>query len=330
MKKHILVFSLVLLALVGCGKKGDPMPKGLPTPTPVNDLRGDVRDRVLLISFTIPTKNMDGTDVKDLAGFTIMKNCGGCAGGFERWKDIRLTDNRGYTIRNGRLYTYDNDLREGFEYGYRVFPFNSRGIQTDGSNVFSIRWLRTPDPPKNVTAKGEDSKITISWEKENELVYNIYRWENDIYPLSPANPSPLSSSSFTDGNLRNGTQYKYEVRAVRIENNIPYEGEGTAASATPRDMTPPEPPRGLVLSKKDGGVFLSWTANDENDVAGYNVYRIVAGKPEKANQSPVLDTHFLDAKPGAGLRYVSYHITAVDKSGNESGPSREQIIILKE
>ncbi len=289
-----------------------------------------MKDGLLFVSFTIPTKNRDGTDVSGLEGFRIMKSCGTCGGAFDLWKNIRLTDKRGYTIRDNRLYTYDNDLRPGVVYGYRVYPYTTKGIQMDGSNVFSLTWQKPPDKPTGVAVDEEDSKIVLSWERADGLSYNVYRWDSGTYPLFPRNPAPLAASRFTDEALQNGKTYKYEVRAVRMEGAAPFEGEGAVISATPMDKTPPAPPAAPKLEKTEGGVLLSWAANTEADLAGYNVYRITAGKPEKVNTSLVPEPEFLDKNPGADLRYVSYYVTAVDMSGNESGPSREQIIILKE
>jgi hypothetical protein len=333
LRKNRLIFavlSLALLALVACGKKAKPRPRGLPVPRTINDLRGDVKDGLLFISFTIPTKNRDGTDVKNLEGFHIMKSCGPCGGGYELWKNIRFADKQGYTTRDKRLYTYDNDLRAGIVYGYRVYPYNTKGIQMDGSNVFSLTWLKPPAKPAGLAAREEESKIVLSWERTGELSYNVYRWEDAVYPLFPRNPAPLAASEFTDEGLRNGKTYKYEVRAVKTEGATPFEGEGAVISATPRKMTPPAPPATPGLEKKDSGVLLSWAPNTESDLAGYNVYRLVAGKGEKINTELVREPRFFDKSPGAGLRYVSYYVTAVDQNGNESGPSREQIIILKE
>jgi fibronectin type 3 domain-containing protein len=305
------------------------VPKGLPVPAAISDLRGEVRDDVLLLSFSVPGKNMDGTQIRDLAGFKILRNCGGCAAGFEPWRDIRLTDRQGYTIRNGRLFTYDNDLRQGFNYGYRVFPETSKGMLGDGSNIFSLVWHEPPAPPGEVNITEEDSRLLLSWEPASGISYNVYRWEDDIYPVSPINASPLSASQLIDGNLQNGKRYQYAVRALRIEGGVAYEGAGKTVSGTPRDKTPPQPPTTLKLDRKDTGVILTWTPGGEPDLAGYNVYRVASGKAAKKNADLVLEPRFFDEKPGSDP-YVSYYVTAVDNAGNESGPSQEMTIILKE
>ena len=328
-KRLIFVASLICLALISCGKKGPPIPKGLPVPAGIGDLRGDVKDGVLFLSFSIPDRNMDGTELKDLAGFRILKSCGGCAGGFEVWRNIALTDKRGYTIRGNRLYTYDDDLRPGFDYAYKVYAYTTKNVEGGPPNIFSIKWRKPPAPLKHVAVTEEDARVFLSWEKEDDLSYNVYRRETDVYPLFPVNPSPLSTPQLTEANLKNGQQYRYEVRAVRVENGVPYEGEGTSILATPQKLTPPAPPKGLRLEKQDGTVQLVWAKSPDSDVAGYNVYRVVSGKAQKINGEPVREPRFVDAQPGPD-RYVSYYVTAVDVRGRESGPSKEEIIILRE
>ena len=328
-KRLILIASLICLTLVACGKKGNPVPKGLPVPAGVGDLRGDVKDGLLFISFTIPTKNMDGTDIKDLVGFRILKSCGGCGGGFEVWKNIALTDKQGYTIRNNRLYAYDDDLRQGFDYAYKVYAYTGKKVEGAASNVFSIKWRKPPAPPKEVKAAPEDGRVFLSWKREDNLSYNVYRPEKGIYPLFPVNLAPLSASQFTDANLQNGQQYRYEVRAVRVESGVPYEGEGTSVVATPEKQGPPAAPTGLKLQKKGGGVILTWVASSESDVVGYNVYRVFQGKTEKINAAIVKETSFVDNNPGREP-YLSYYVTSVDFKGRESPPSKEAFVILAE
>jgi len=74
---------------------------------------------------------------------------------------------------------------------------------------------------------------------------------------------------------------------------------------------------------------VSWLENTEGDIAGYNVYRIVGRSEQKLTRTPVRGTQFIDQSLGEH-RFLSYYVTSVDLSGNESEPSREIIIIVKE
>lgn len=331
LRKYTILAISIMIAFCGasCGKKGNPVPKGLPIPQEIQDLRGNVRDGLLFLSFAIPTKNKDGTDVTILEGFKIMKSCRACIGGLEVLKNIRLTDTRGFTILEGRLYTYDNDLRAGFDYIYQVVPYTKTGTELQPSNAYSIRWEAVPPPPSGVSVKEEDGSLVLTWGKENGYLYNVYRLQGDTYPLSPLNPDPLQTATFTAGGLENAKMYVHEVRAVRMSGTVGFEGEGTAVKGTPVDKTPPAPPRDFIAEKRNETVSLSWATNGEPDLRGYFVYRVVSGKPERLQKDPTRETSFVDRSPGPH-RYLTYYVTAVDVLGNESAPSREQVIILRD
>jgi hypothetical protein len=328
--RSIYVISVLLfLALVSCGKKAPPMPKLAPMPETVGDFRGEAKDGVLFLSFLAPAGAGGVAGTQGWVGFKILKSCTGCGGSLEPWREIHLADKSGYTIYKGRIYFYDDDLTPGLDYTYRVIPFTGTGIEGAASNMYTIKWQLTPKPPKDVVAKEGDASVELSWTREEGIFYNVYRFNDNVYPLEPVNPTLLATSVFTDHALQNGKRYRYEVRSVRLEGTMRWEGEGTAVEATPQDRTPPERPRNLVATKKDGGVMISWEKNAEADLLGYNIYRMGPGKPEKLNKELLTEPQFLDAAPGT-QRYISYYVTAVDRAGNESSPSREIIVILKE
>jgi len=92
-------------------------------------------------------------------------------------------------------------------------------------------------------------------------------------------------------------------------------------TATPIDTVPPLPPVGLqVVSEGADLVRLSWTNNAENDLAGYRVYRAdgngVFGPVVAAN---LLCPWHYDRV--AAMEVVTYKVTAMDESGNESAYS---------
>ncbi|MGH2594990.1 MAG: metallophosphoesterase, partial [Actinomycetota bacterium] len=93
------------------------------------------------------------------------------------------------------------------------------------------------------------------------------------------------------------------------------------------DSSPPAPPQNLVAIAGGGNVSLSWTANGEPDLAGYNVYRAtspgvpVSGTPLNGG-SLVAAATFSDNSVVGGTDYY-YVVTAVDTSANQSSASNE-------
>jgi fibronectin type 3 domain-containing protein len=86
-----------------------------------------------------------------------------------------------------------------------------------------------------------------------------------------------------------------------------------------------------VLPGPNGGrlVDLSWSINLETDLAGYRVYRSEReGELGQALEAQLLlSPAFRDDSAQAGRKYW-YVVTAVDRAGNESGPSEPALADL--
>jgi len=72
---------------------------------------------------------------------------------------------------------------------------------------------------------------------------------------------------------------------------------------------------------------LSWAINVEPDLAGYRVYRASARdqKGELLTHELLPTPSFRDSSVQRGQSYW-YTVTAVDRSGNESGPSTVAVV----
>lgn len=89
---------------------------------------------------------------------------------------------------------------------------------------------------------------------------------------------------------------------------------------SPRDLTPPAAPRGLVSVTGDHTAYLSWLENTESDVAGYRVYMSDCARGPGCDYLRIGTTGDI-AFTVSGLtngvtRYFA--VTAVDYAGNES------------
>lgn len=85
----------------------------------------------------------------------------------------------------------------------------------------------------------------------------------------------------------------------------------------------PDTPTGLQTSSQSGSIVLTWTANTEEDILGYMVYRYneSAGIWETIGRQ-VEGTEFVDNICAKGKTY-KYRIRAVDQAWNISLPSNE-------
>ena len=91
--------------------------------------------------------------------------------------------------------------------------------------------------------------------------------------------------------------------------------------------TAPAAPSGLTATSGDHQVALTWIANGESDLAGYNVYRStstpVTKSSEKLNGTALVTSPaYTDTTGTVGTPY-HYAVSAVDAAGNESDLSGE-------
>lgn len=94
---------------------------------------------------------------------------------------------------------------------------------------------------------------------------------------------------------------------------------------TTRESVAPSAPSGLAAAAGNAQVSLTWTANPEADLNGYNVYRSEtsgSGYAKVNLAGSITGTTYTDTGVTNGTTYY-YVITAVDTTGNESGYSSE-------
>ena len=133
-----------------------------------------------------------------------------------------------------------------------------------------------------------------------------------------------------DRSAVDGSSYLYtaqRVRTVMLDGHALELRSRVSApvTITYRDVFPPRAPAGLELIPTGGfgdapSIDLSWEANAESEVVGYNVYRAEDGKFLKVNAQLLPAPAYRDLRVEPGRTY-SYRVTAVDQRGNESTPS---------
>jgi len=230
----------------------------------------------------------------------------------------------------------------GLRYSYRLQAVNRRGVVGAPSADVSVDFTLAPPPPVGLIAVAGDRVVNLTWKPPAGPVpsgapsprgYNIYRaLERGVYGSQPINAGPVVETQFRDAAVENETTYYYVVRSAGGE-HPPWRESANSneASATPIDLTPPAPPRGLTAIPAPGAVSVSWSGTTEPDVLGYLVYRREppALTPVRLTDSPVQSTTFTDRTVRSGATYI-YTVTAVDRSRrrNESAPSPEVSVMV--
>jgi chitodextrinase len=206
----------------------------------------------------------------------------------------------------------DTGLAPGTTYSYTIKAKDAAGNGSAASVATAVTTLDTTPPtvPGTPVASGTTgTQTTLTWTASTDNVgvtgYEVYRGSTLV--------GTVTSTTFTDAGLTQGTTYSYTIKAKDAA------GNGSAASGatavTMLDTTAPTVPGTPVASGTTGTqATLTWTGSTDNvGVTGYEVYRgsTLVGTVTSST------TTFTDTGLTAGATY-SYTITAKDAAGNRA------------
>jgi hypothetical protein len=348
--KTATVLLLVSAFLLGCGTPGAPQPPSLNLPKPVSDLQAVRKGDTVHLRWTVPTETTDGQGVKSFGTTRICRGYATNAPG--SCTDLvaevpTVAGSRGDQQASDPISKYIDGNRDFLTYTVRIN--NSRNKNAGLSNAVTV-FLAPSMPPPNVTAKLLPDAVQLSWDSPQppsaskvnaNYLYRIVRSTigdqaakgqsgRVVIAEIPAIPGP---AMVTDKNFTWEKNYEYRVTGVTHvlsrdgKKLAEFEGEDSPpVTIAAHDVFPPARPSGLqaVYSALESRKFidLTWSPNDENDLAGYNVYRRTSesATPARINSDLVKTPSFRDENVVAGNTYI-YSVTAVDARGNESPAS---------
>jgi len=237
---------------------------------------------------------------------------------------------------------------------YRIRTRVSERKVSADSNAVTVILHPVPEAIGAVELKVAETGIQLKWTapSSNSLgepisgvkEYHVYRGELEAEPAGGAAMDlrqakwklPLLQLATTavpeyeDRGFDYGKTYAYVVRsAVPAGGELIESGDSTTAIVTPKDTFPPAAPQSVVAAVLPGSstgpyvVDLSWGINVETDLAGYRVYRSASEGTSGELLTPdlLLTPAYRDTSVEGGHSYW-YTVTAVDRAGNQSGPSQ--------
>ncbi len=204
----------------------------------------------------------------------------------------------------------DSGLANGTTYFYRIKAVNAFGSSSFSNEDSAIPAIPPPLPgvPTGLSATPGDSTIKLEWSAAaNAASYNLYRGTTSGGQSSNPFATGVTTASYLDKNLTNGTTYFYKIAAV---NTTGMSSLSAQVSATPRSNTLPAPGN-LTASPGDALVTLKWSA--VNTAASYNVYRGTAAGGESATPiaTGLTTTMFADTSVTNGTKFF-YKVAAVN------------------
>jgi fibronectin type 3 domain-containing protein len=175
-----------------------------------------------------------------------------------------------------------------------------------------------PPAAANLAATAGNGQVSLSWSSSSGATsYNVYRGTSSGGETGIA--TGVTSPSYVDTGLTNGTTYYYKVTAV---NSYGASGYSNEASATPTTGgSAPPAPTGLTATAGNAQVSLSWTAS--TGATSYSIYRGTSsgGEGGTAIATGITVASYTNTGLTNGTPYY-YKVTAVNTYG-ASGYSNE-------
>lgn len=346
--KTIFFYILCTVTFLSCGKKDEPSAPITVTPAKIKDLTALPQGKAITLSWGIPQKNRDGSQLLDLKGFKILRSergfDEGCVGCPKRFLILYDIDYKTYMMNKPqatKISYNDRDLHFKKVYSYSVVSYNSGDQLSPGSNDQEVFWDLPSLPPQNCSAELKEKSVVLIWEEPTALEdgsplegltgYNLYRrLPGEDYSLKPINSEPITTLACRDRGIEPDRDYCYILRAVRKIKETLIESEGCEeVTINTTDHTPTDAPTRLIAIPTQRGIVLKWNENKESDLKGYILYRKSAGEADIKRLLTTLLTRasYLDRSAIKEETYT-YAVTAIDDATypNESEFSEEVTI----
>ena len=234
---------------------------------PMTVLRKDETDSAVTIGWMMPERKPWPQ------AFTIYRRMTG------QEQFSALPRKSGLSVRHDTLvcFVYDRHLRRNQQYEYYAVPedfFGNLGPDSRLATVFTVNFTRLP-LPQHISARRDEAGVRLAWSSAgNDIVLStrIYRSMHFDSGFARIAELPATDTNYLDQSARGMIRYYYRLT------NISYDNRESQKSATVFGFwvseIPPATPHGLRARAVPRGVDVSWAASDEQDLAGYYLYRI--------------------------------------------------------
>jgi hypothetical protein len=142
MKRWIALSMFLLLAGSACGKKSDPRAPELATPEPIKNLSVRADRTGIALTWSRPTQYIDGSEIKDLAGFVIFRkelspSCLDCPVPYRPVTTVMVEDREKF-VKQKQYRFIDEQVQANAVYRYRIASQLTDGSLSAPSNEVEI------------------------------------------------------------------------------------------------------------------------------------------------------------------------------------------------
>lgn len=335
----ISLAAVMVGALIGCGRKADPLPPIIEVPETTTDLTVVQMEEEAVLTWSYPQMTRAGRPLVDLARVEVYRlevppgqeqPASGPAGEELR---RRLMLGRGKLVarlegeslreatRGNKLVFADPlpQVKPGTtpsSFWYAVRSRRRDGTASALSNIVTLQPRPVPAAVTGLAGTPQADGINLSWQEVPHASYLLERRDVAGGPWEAVSPEGLAATSFTDTKAAQQHTWRYRIRAIV---------DGVRSAVSPEvevpypDIYPPSAVSSLICLPEVSLVRLRWDALLEPGVR-YKVFRHTVGREgwEHLEES-YADTEFTDPAPPRGE--VQYAVKAVDTAGNQSEAS---------
>lgn len=337
------IFAILMLSMmVGCGRKGPPLPPQIRVADTTRDLDVFQESREAVLTWSYPDITTAGGPLPDLESVEVWRAT--IPAGREppdvtqrdRELRYRLLEAEGELLatlddaglddatRGSKLrFRDDLDLwqeayggEERWVVWYAVRSVCCRKRESEFSNIARLVPQLPPEAPARLVVSPEATGIVIAWSPEEGLKTIVERAHADD-DWRVVTREPVTDQQWRDEGVEQGERWRYRLRFVRTVDGVQVIGEPSdPVELEYPDIYPPEVPSNLVCLPEEERVRVRWQS--ATDAAWYAVSRRV----DEGDWELLVEHHrlvtFEDPDPPLGT--LVYAVRAVDAAGNEAEP----------
>ena len=201
----------------------------------------------------------------------------------------------------------DTGLTNGTPYFYKIAAINS-----GGAGPLSLEATGTPkslpEIPSNLTATPGNAQVTLAWNTvPGATSYKVFRALTSGGQTSTA-LTTVTTNSFLDTGLTNGTPYFYKVAAVNASGT-----GGMSNQATTTPLAVPAAPTTLSAAPGNAQIKLTWIA--PAGATSYRVFRATTSNGQTTTPLTTVTTATFTDTTVTNLTTYFYKVAAVNAAG---------------
>lgn len=337
MRRPGVAITLIVVAglAVGCGYKTSPRPATAAIPSEVGLVNAHAYPDRIVLSWSVPPSNTDGSPLKDISGFRVYRNeekigeeCEDCEKETGVPTNIDFQNPSNASIEAGEVVYTDKAVHAGTTYSYSVGVYNLKGREGPLSEEVTVVFDDPPPPPDGLQAVANADGARLDWQSPGRLAglrsYNVYRGTNaDTHQMKSIGRTKWAETYFVDSDVKPDNVYYYAVRSVKMNRGIPLEsGPSTVAEAS-MEPSRVQPPENVSAHSTESGIRVDWDpVTIDSEEVEYNVYRSKSRRMfMKLNNQPLDKPFYTDEDVRRGQTY-RYAVTAFPKGKSNQESNR--------